>query len=102
MGSNIATASCVVMPGTPRSYGVVCGLSRSPSPPLGENAARRWPWHATVSPAGKPLLVLARMPPTPSGAISGSGEVAGFSSAACETPLACSQISAKNPCSWLS
>ena len=38
----------------------------------------------------------------PSGAKSGSGEVAGFSSADCGTPLACSQSSAKKPCSCVS
>ncbi len=77
-GWNIAMTSCVVAPGTATSNGVVLGLIRSLSAPPGVNAAARWPTHAVVSPAGKPLLVLARMPPMPGGTISGSGEVAGI------------------------
>src|SRR5665213_1391912 len=93
------SASCAVAPGIPTSHGLSAGFKRSVS--AVEN------WFAGICDAsqtfetgnGKPAVVGASIPPTPGGFSNGSGDFVGSLMKLTSTLLACSQSSAKKPCS---
>ena len=94
------SASCTVWPGMPTSYGLRLGFKRSDSADENWLAGSCAAEQMFVTGAGKIFVdVGASSPPMPGGLISGSGDFVGSLIVLMSTPLACSQSSAKNPCS---